>query len=382
MSGHSRKIQQQRGFTIMQMVVTIAIIAVVSTFGVLGIKNARAEFVVQNSARVFATYIEKARADSIRRHAVGAEESSVESFGAGTNYYAVTMDYGSGTVETRNFQFEGGVTFDTDGLKVTFDWRGRLKQPCPFTKACVFQVKSNYLGLNIPVDVSGSGDVTVGEQHFPDGLIAEIPLTDVPDDVDHTDAAPTPTPTPDPNATPAIEASPSPDSVDSTPTPTATPTPTPTATPSPSPTNGNGNGNGNGSDGNNGNGNGNGNASPTPTPSPTSTASPSPSPIAQCASSISPSSLDLSQSDTSKQTGSATFTMTSASGVRIISASQAGNGNSLVIGLSLLRIDGNGSSVISVTTKHGAGNRGTFVVEVSASPACGSTQKLTVNVGN
>ncbi|HKG97229.1 MAG TPA: hypothetical protein VKA97_05425 [Pyrinomonadaceae bacterium] len=74
--------------------------------------------------------------------------------------------------------------------------------------------------------------------------------------------------------------------------------------------------------------------------------------------------------------------MRNATGVRVISAGQAGNGNSLVVGLSLQRIDGNGSSTISVTTKNGAGNRGVFIVEVSGSPACGSTQQLTVSVVN
>jgi hypothetical protein len=74
--------------------------------------------------------------------------------------------------------------------------------------------------------------------------------------------------------------------------------------------------------------------------------------------------------------------MANGTGVRIISATQAGNGNALVIGVGLQRIDGSGSSVISVTTKNGAGNRGTFTVNVSASPSCGSTQALTVAVSN
>jgi hypothetical protein len=50
--------------------------------------------------------------------------------------------------------------------------------------------------------------------------------------------------------------------------------------------------------------------------------------------------------------------------------------------VSLLRIDGSGSSVITVTTKNGAGNRGVFVVNVAASPGCGSTQQLQVKVDN
>lgn len=358
MNGQNRRITHQRGFTITQMVITIAIISLVSTFGVLGIRNARAEFRLQNNARLFATYVEKARVDAIRRHAPDGSKSSIETFGPGTSNYAVTMDFGSGAVETRTFNLESGLSFSTTAKKVSFDWRGRIAE------AWVFQIFSDYLARSLPVDVSGSGDITVGEQHFPDQLIPPVEISEVTGDV-----ASNPTPTP------AIGASPSPE-VD----PSASPTPTP----SPSPAN---NGNGNGSDGNNGNGNnGNGNPSPTPTPtvtpSPGASPSPSPAPIPQCVATISPNSLSLSQSDASKQSGSATFAIQNATGVRTISAVQAGNGNSLNVALSLQRVDGSGSSVVTVTTKHGAGNRGVFEVEVSTSPACGSTQKLTVSVSN
>ena len=64
---NSKAARQQQGFTMMQMVITISIIAIVSTVGVLGINTARAEFRLQSSARLFSTYVEKARADSIRR---------------------------------------------------------------------------------------------------------------------------------------------------------------------------------------------------------------------------------------------------------------------------------------------------------------------------
>src|SRR6185369_14973384 len=127
-----------------------------------------------------------------------------------------------------NFDLESGLSFATAAKRVTFDWRGRI------TEAWVFQVHSDYLERNLPVDVSGSGDITVGEQHFPDQLIPPVEIAEVTGDVDST---PTPTPTPSNN------------------------------------------GNGNGPDGNNGNGNGN-NGNPTPTPTPS--ASPSPSPSAQC----------------------------------------------------------------------------------------------------
>jgi hypothetical protein len=231
----------------------------------------------------------------------------------------------------------------------------------------VFQIRSDYLQDQIPVDVSGSGDVTIWSQFFPDQSIPDVTIAAVGDDVDHA------TPTPSSSVSPSPSPSPSP-SDDASPTPT--PTPTPTATPTPTP---NGNGNGNGNDGNNGNGdNGNGNASPTPTPTP----SPSATPIPQCVATLSPSSLTLSQSDPAHKTGTATFNVTNATGVRIISAAQVGNGNSLTFGLSLVRIDGNGTSVISVTSKNGAGNRGVFLVNVTTDPACGSGAQLTVSVNN
>jgi hypothetical protein len=360
MNGNSRTAKGQRGFTIMQMVITVVIISIVSTVGVLGIKTARAEFRVRNSARVFASYLEKARADSVRRHADSASEASVESSDAGNNTYIVTMDFGDGTLTSRTFQLESGVTFNTIAKKISFNWRGRVE------KFWVFQIKSDYTGSSIPVDVSGSGDVTVDEQHFPDESIPDVTVAAVTDDVDHSTPTPTATPTPSPTVSPSP-------SDGSSPSPTATPTPT--ATPS-----NNGNGNGNGSGGNSGNGNGN--ATPTPTPTPTPSASPSATPIPQCVAVMSPSTITLSQSVEAQKTGTSVFRMTNATGVRTISASQAGNGNSMVLGLSLVRIDGSGSSVLTVTSKNGAGNRGVFIVNVTTDPACGSGAQLTVSVSN
>jgi type II secretory pathway pseudopilin PulG len=359
MRPNSRTTTQQRGFTIPQMVITIVIIAVVSAAGVLGIKTARAEFRLQNNARLFATYIEKARADAIRRHAAVAAQSTIETFGPGTTNYAITMDFGTGTVETRTFNLDSGLSFSTAAKKVSFDWRGRIAE------AWVFQIFSDYLARSLPVDVSGSGDITVGEQHFPDQLIPPVELAAVTGDVDlSANPTPTPTPTPTPSGTPPLDGSDPGDSSEATPTPT----PTPTATPTPTP-----NGNGNGSDGNNGNGQ---NSSPTPTPTPTPGGT-------ECTSSVSPSEIRLSQSDPTKQSGTVTFTMVSGTGTtRVISASQVGHGNAVTLGLSLLRFDGGGSSVLTIGTKSGAGNRGVFIIEISASPSCGSSQQIQVTIDN
>src|SRR6185369_14709915 len=173
MNGNSRTRKRQHGFTIMQMVITVAIISIVSTVGVLGIKTARAEFRLHNSARVFASYLEKARADSVRRHAAPGSEATVETFDPGTNTYAVTMDFGDGALSTRTFQLESGVTFLTAGKRLVFNWRGRIDQ------YWVFQIVSDYVSTKVPVDVSGSGDITVDSQHFPDLNIPDVTIAAV-----------------------------------------------------------------------------------------------------------------------------------------------------------------------------------------------------------
>ena len=364
MKSTRRTAKHQLGFTTTQMVITIAIISVVSTFGVMGIISAREEFKHQSGARLFASYVEKARADAVRRHALSGEESSIETFGPESTRYDVTMDWGSGVVETRSFNLDSGLTFDVAAKKILFDWRGRID------KAWVWQIKSEYTGINLPVDVSGSGDITVGEQHFPDESIPSVAITQMTGNVD-VDPDPSPTASPIPTLPPSEE----------DPDPNATPTPSPSPTPTPTPDgNGNGNGNGNGGGGNGNDGNPNHNPSPTPTPTPTPNPTDPPQPV--CVSSISPGNLSLSQSDSTRKSGTATFTMVNATGVRTLTAAQAGGGNSLTVGLSLQRIDGSGSSVVTVTTKNGAGNRGVFIVNVTGDPACGSGAQLTVSVSN
>jgi len=362
-----RSTASQQGFTLLQTIIVVAIIGIATTFGILGIKTARAEYQHQSAARLFASYVEKARADAIRRHAGPGEESSIETFGPETTAYAVTMDWGEGVVETRTFDLDEGLTFDVAARKVVFDWRGRISE------AWVFQIKSAYLQDRLPVDVSGSGDITVGSQHFPDQMIPDNPISQVTGDVASPEPLPVASPSPSPSDVP-IDPTEEQPPIDEGPTPigdlppTEEPTPTPTPTP---------NGNGNGGTGGN---SGHGNSTPTPTPTPT-TGDGSTTP--QCLSTLTPNKLTLTQSPTTgAQTGTVTFTMTNATGVRTISAAQAGNGNAVTIGVGLQRIDGSGSSVISVTTKQGGGNRGVFIIDVSASPSCGSTQKLEVTINN
>jgi len=139
------------GFTLIQLIIVCAVIAVVSAFALLSFSKTRANLHMQNSVRQLAAYLEKARLDAIRRHANSSVVFTTDST------YDVTMDFdGSGTVSTRTLPFEDGVTvFSTPLPSLTFNWRGRISA-CTVT----FAVR-NVPGQQSNVDVSDAGDVTV-----------------------------------------------------------------------------------------------------------------------------------------------------------------------------------------------------------------------------
>jgi len=159
-----------RGFSLMQMIITAAVISVLMTVAVMGLRSARAAMSLNNSARVFAQNLERARLDAIRRH----DRASIEF--TSTTTYEISMDFANtGGRQTRQFTLDSGVVLVNDnGASLTdpdgnllpdvalpyadFDWRGR-------TDMCVmsFRMKSSQ-GNTLKVQVAGSGDITVNSE--------------------------------------------------------------------------------------------------------------------------------------------------------------------------------------------------------------------------
>src|SRR5438093_13584482 len=89
------------GFSTIQLLITIAVAAIVTSFAVVGIVRAREHFRLSNSARQFAGYVERARADAVRRHG-NAIVQVIDN-----NTYSVTMDFdNNGNVTRRNFRLQ------------------------------------------------------------------------------------------------------------------------------------------------------------------------------------------------------------------------------------------------------------------------------------
>ena len=141
--------RDERGFTVIQLCIAMAVMATLSTFAIMGLTRAKHNLRLQSSVRQLASYLEKARLDAIKRHGT----SSVVFSDAST--YVVTMDWGSG-VAPRSFPFESGISVVSSELpNVSFNWRGR-------TQSCTtrFTVQ-NTPGEQNWVAVSDAGDVTV-----------------------------------------------------------------------------------------------------------------------------------------------------------------------------------------------------------------------------
>src|SRR6185369_2187487 len=154
----AEKRRAEKGASIIELVIVLAIIGVISAFVLIQVRSSRSALRVQNSVRQLASFMEKARIDAVRRHGTSTVTFS------NTRTYSVTMDFtNSGSPTTRTFTFQEGVQLASSELpNVTFNWRGRTLTG---GSSCVttFAV-SDTMDHGLSVDVSGSGDVTVENQ--------------------------------------------------------------------------------------------------------------------------------------------------------------------------------------------------------------------------
>ena len=187
--GHTRT--SQSGVGILDVLIVMAILGIIFTFAVLGMKGSQAAMRQSGAAQQFAVYIEKARADSVRRHADVGDESRVRI--TGTTTYTVTLDFNyDGVTDTRTITLPPGVTFGYNAASppaaIVFDWRGRVADV-----SGVLPLLATYQP-NLALNLSGSGDIALNSNFITPALPSGTPISS---DINATAAfTPTPTPTP------------------------------------------------------------------------------------------------------------------------------------------------------------------------------------------
>jgi Tfp pilus assembly protein FimT len=143
------KRKSELGNGMIDVLITITIIGIVTSFAAIRIAAARDGLRLTNSAQVLSAYLEKARLAAIRCHCSTTVQIS------STGSYTITAPIKSATTETLSLPLEPTVTFQglTLPLTITFNWQGRADQDYHLTL-------SNTQGSR-KVDLSGGGDIKI-----------------------------------------------------------------------------------------------------------------------------------------------------------------------------------------------------------------------------
>jgi Tfp pilus assembly protein FimT len=364
-----------------QLVVTMVVIAIVTSFAVVRITVARDQMTLASAARDLASITEKARLDSIRRH--GADGGGNAQIVINKTGFSAYLDFNyDGKPEWRTFTLPNGVEVKsieetqangtvnsaaTLPLTVTFDFHGRSSTAERITL-------TNARSHTSIVGVSSAGDISLDRNTLALSAGTYVAITGDTTNLDiggnsttsTPTATPTPTPTPSPTADPTPVPTPIPTPVPTpvptpiptpvpTPVPTPTPTPTPVPTPTPTPPGKK--------------------PTPTPTPTPVPTPTPAPTPVptptpVPCTMSFSKSTLSLHNFSTNTS-DSLTVTFSNGSGLPITAAQYPTAGADVTISVS--------GSTITATAMSGGNHRGNYTVRVTPRN-CGSPQDFIVSV--
>jgi len=118
------------GFSVLELLIVAVMISVLVGFAITQIAQAKQNMTRANAVRELTTYIEKARLDSVRRHATtSAQMAQVAIINA--NFYSVTLDTnGDGIVDAPRvlgMPADSNLTIQNGPFPRTimFNWRGR-----------------------------------------------------------------------------------------------------------------------------------------------------------------------------------------------------------------------------------------------------------------
>jgi prepilin-type N-terminal cleavage/methylation domain-containing protein len=149
--------RRERGFSAIEVMIVMAVSMILMTFALVGVDKARDRVRLQDGARGFANQLEKARTDSIRRHAASTSQSGVSVRDSST--YRVAFDQNNdgalASTEFLDLTLPTGVTFVTNPAPsaASYDWRGRVTSAITYTL-------QNTTGT-ATVNITGAGDVTI-----------------------------------------------------------------------------------------------------------------------------------------------------------------------------------------------------------------------------
>lgn len=177
-----RSRQGERGVSMIEVLIMLTMIALISGYALTRISGAQQYMRMENASREFMSYVDKARVDSVRRHAgppgllPQPPMSSISI--TGPRSYTVVMDFdGDGNIDPpRNITIapDQGVVFNTGTtplpITIAFNWRGRTVSPTTTAINATYitppsfgiQTTGTYGSIqNTAISVSTSGEASI-----------------------------------------------------------------------------------------------------------------------------------------------------------------------------------------------------------------------------
>ena len=155
---------QQNGFTVIELLIVVTIVSVICGFALMQITRARQAMIRENAARQLAGYLEKARVDSVRRHATASTQMAQVTI-LNATFYSVTFDAdGNGSLDAPKVMSLPGspaLQFNTPYPRtIYFNWRGRTVDSAGAVASPPFVTISNTYGSS-RIDLTTAGQPTL-----------------------------------------------------------------------------------------------------------------------------------------------------------------------------------------------------------------------------
>jgi prepilin-type N-terminal cleavage/methylation domain-containing protein len=160
-----RKREQERGFSLVELLVVVIIVVLIATFAMMSGATANKLLEMQNGSRELKVAFERARFDSVKRRADGSELANVE---LRSDRFILTT-YVGGTPNVQTTMLPQGVSIEhylsaTLPMTIYFNWRGETSGGVPQFRVLESQTSQSEIVL---VTATGTVNLLPGASSIP-----------------------------------------------------------------------------------------------------------------------------------------------------------------------------------------------------------------------
>jgi len=174
------RLRRERGISVIELLIVVAMIGVVTAFAVMQIAGAQRAMRLNNSAREFMGWLEKARVDSVRRHPMHKDEMALVKITSANSYIVKLDQNGDGVLDpdlTITIPAEHGTSFSGVAVptEIYFNWRGRPVNGAGTSLSLAFTLQSTVGGAApVPINLTRAGDASLYDEIDP-GTVTVTP---------------------------------------------------------------------------------------------------------------------------------------------------------------------------------------------------------------